>query len=585
MKALLLQNNYKQKSTKYFTKKIFYDIILISFLRGVHMKTIRNIILVLLFGAIVSFCLYIAPNYKKSENENKTNLVINYTNVTGKMRGKIIIEDEKNIYLSLDDIKNYYDKYIYNDLKYNYIIATANGKIACFDISNQTLTINDQTQNCKIIHQDETYYIPITALENVYNIDVKYIQNYDTVLIESLDNELKVATTNKKVNLKSKNTELSRTNEKISNNTKVSIVPNEEKKDYNGWTLVRTENGRIGYIKNENLGDISIERQKEIKEKKQISLAWEYFSKVGKAPNNNSSVKYDGVNVVSPSFFYIEDSSVKENVGIDGINYINWAKNNNYEVWAMVQNNNDSKDKKNEFSSWINDYKKREEIIKQIVNYARGYNLNGINIDFENIYKSDKESLSRFIIELKPRLENIGVTLSVDVTEPDGSDSWSLCFDRNVIGDISDYIVFMAYDQYGGSSKNAGSTASYDWVEKNINKFINREEVSADKIILGIPFYTRLWKEKDSEVTSIVIAMKNESKYIKSDVVWLEDAKQNYMEYAEKGITYKMWIEDEESIKHKLDLIKKYNLTGAAFWQKGYENDDIWSIVKSKMLE
>ena len=549
------------------------------------MKTIRNIILVIIFGALVGFALYIAPNYKKDSNENVTNLVINYTNVTGKMNGKVIIDDNETIYLSLDDIENYYDRYIFFEKQYNYIIATANGKTACFDIKNQTLTINDKKEKCKIINQDDKYYIPITALESVYNINVKYVSDYNTVVIDSLDKQLETAKTNKEVWVKSKNIELSRTLEKLQADTTVSIVPNDENKDYKDWTLVKTDNGEIGYIKSENLTDFKTERSEEKEEQKTISIAWEYFSKVSKAPKNDITTKYDGINVVAPSFFYLEDSQVKENVGIDGINYINWAKNNNYEVWAMVQNNNDSKAKKDEFSKWVNDYEKRQEIINQIVNYAQGYKLDGINIDFENIYKTDKDALSRFIIELKPKLENIDVTLSVDVTEPDGSDSWSLCFDRDVIGDVSDYIVFMAYDQYGSASKKAGSTASYDWVEKNINKFIKQEGVKANKIILGIPLYTRLWKENGSEVTSTVIAMKNEDKYIKSETTWLESAQQKYVEYTDKNVTYKMWIEDEDSIKQKLNLIKKYNLTGAAFWQKGFEKDDIWQIVKSQIME
>ena len=549
------------------------------------MKTIRNIILVIIFGVLIGFALYIAPNYKKDPNENVTNLVINYTNVTGKMNGKVIIDDNETIYLSLDDIENYYDRYIFFEKQYNYIIATANGKTACFDIKNQTLTINDKKEKCKIINQDDKYYIPITALESVYNINVKYVSDYNTVVIDSLDKQLETAKTNKEVWVKSKNIELSRTLEKLQADTTVSIVPNDENKDYKGWTLVKTDNGKIGYIKSENLTDFKTERSEEKEEQKTISIAWEYFSKVAKAPKNDITTKYDGINVVAPSFFYLEDSQVKENVGIDGINYINWAKNNNYEVWAMVQNNNDSKAKKDEFSKWVNDYEKRQEIINQIVNYAQGYKLDGININFENIYKTDKDALSRFIIELKPKLENIDVTLSVDVTEPDGSDSWSLCFDRNVIGDVSDYIVFMAYDQYGSSSKKAGSTASYDWVEKNINKFIKQEGVEANKIILGIPLYTRLWKENGSEVTSIVVAMKNEDKYIKSETTWLESAQQKYVEYTDKNVTYKMWIEDEDSIRQKLNLIKKYNLTGAAFWQKGFEKDDIWQIVKSQIME
>ena len=99
------------------------------------MKTIRNIILVMIFGILISICLYIVPNYKKDGTEGKTNLVINYSNVTAKMKGEVIITNDGKIYISKEDIENYYDKYIYYDKKYDYIIATGNGKIAKFDLT------------------------------------------------------------------------------------------------------------------------------------------------------------------------------------------------------------------------------------------------------------------------------------------------------------------------------------------------------------------------------------------------------------------------------------------------------------------
>ena len=553
------------------------------------MKTIKNIILVVLFGTLVAFLLYIAPNYKIDENEKLTNLVINYSNVTGRMKGEVIIEDDGTIYISKNDIENYYDKYIYYDKKYDYIVATANDKSACFVIKAETLNINGEISTAKIIYKDDMHYIPISKIEDVYNIDVNYIPAYNTVMIESLNKELITAKTNDQLNIKYKNTEFSKTLEKVESNQKLAIVPNKENKNYNGWTLVRTENGKIGYVKTEKLADTVTDRAETVKENKMISLVWEYFSEEGgKAPLREENEKYEGINAISPAFFYLEKSEVKENIGERGINYITWAKSNNYEIWARVANNNDSKAKMDEFSEWINDYKKRQYVINQIVNYVQKYDLDGINIDFENIYMADKDSLSRFIIELKPQLANLNATLSVDVTEPDGSENWSLCYNRNIIGDVADYIVFMAYDQHGSSSKTAGSVAAYNWVEKNVKKFINQEEVDSNKIILGIPLYTRLWEQVENEKPqSRVIEIKNINKYIPSDVEvqWLEDEKQNYIEYTKNGKTYKMWIENEKSISEKLDLIKKYNLSGAAFWQKSLGDESIWKIVKEKLLE
>ena len=150
---------------------------------------------------------------------------------------------------------------------------------------------------------------------------------------------------------------------------------------------------------------------------------------------------------------------------------------------------------------------------------------------------SDKDVFSRFVIELKPKLQEAGMKLSVDVTAPDGGSNWSNCYDRNVIGDVADYIVFMAYDQYGISATEPGTTAGYNWVETSLKKFIDREEIASNKIILGIPFYTRLWEEVNGKATSKIVNMKSINSVIPNDVEkqWNEELKQYYIEYIKDG--------------------------------------------------
>ena len=73
-------------------------------------------------------------------------------------------------------------------------------------------------------------------------------------------------------------------------------------------------------------------------------------------------------------------------------------------------------------------------------------------------------------------MQEIGMVLSVDVTAPDGDENWSLCYDRNVIGDVADYLVFMAYDQYGTASTKPGTTAGLNWIETSLKKIIEYDE-------------------------------------------------------------------------------------------------------------
>ena len=62
---------------------------------------------------------------------------------------------------------------------------------------------------------------------------------------------------------------------------------------------------------------------------------------------------------------------------------------------------------------------------------------------------------------------------------------------------------------------------------------------------------------------------------------WKDDVKQNYVEYKEGENTKKMWIEDVESLKAKMSLIKENNLAGVASWQKGMETEDVWEMTVS----
>jgi len=139
----------------------------------------------------------------------------------------------------------------------------------------------------------------------------------------------------------------------------------------------------------------------------------------------------------------------------------------------------------------------------------------------------------------------------------------------------------MGYDQNGISSPKEGTTAGCDWVEANINKFLKQEEVPSEKLILGAPFYTRLWTEKNGSIDSKVVFM-NEIKQTlpeNATITWDDSLKQNYAEYTKNGKTYKMWIEDTKSLTYKLNLVNTYNLAGASFWAKDREPEEIWGTI------
>lgn len=545
----------------------------------------RNIIKTIVFLFLIGIIFYLAPNYVKTDEiKGKVNLIINNNNVTSKLKKDMYVNDKKVIYLSITDVKNYLDKYVYYDTQNKQIITTYGEKIAILPTEQNVININNSTLNTLsgIEVKDDEIYLPISQMSNVYNMEMTYITDKNTLVMDSLDKELIKADISQKVSVKYKDTIFSKTVDKVNKGSKVIVV--EEK---NGWSKIRTNAGKIGYVKTSKLQNKYYVRQNLNDVKKQstakINMVWDYFSEYGKAANR-SGTTIDGVNVVSPSFFTVVkngNGKINENVGNNGLNYINWAKQNGYKVWAMVSNNAN----KDTTSTILNSYTLRTNMINTIVSLANKYNLDGINIDFENMNESDKSMFSRFIIELEPKLKEAGKTLSVDVTAPDGGGDWSECYERDVIGNVADYIVFMAYDQNGAYSSKEGTTAGYNWVETNLNKFIKREEIPSNKIVLGMPFYTRLWKEENGNITSKTVNMKNIDTVIPSDIqrTWDDTLKQNYVEYTQDSAVYKMWIEDEVSIKEKVGLVRKYNLAGVASWEKDREKDTIWAVIKAEL--
>lgn len=551
---------------------------------------IYKLIVVLVFALAVWFVLKTATNYIKDDIVGKTNLVINNSNTTKNLKNDVIVENGV-VYVSTKDIANFFDDHIFYDNKYDQIITTSETKVATLKLNENKAKVNGSTVDLVASAKKigEQFYLPFSEIsESVYNVETTYIEDTNTVVLVSLDRELTYANSSKKNSVKSKPTMFSKTVDKIEKGDNVTVVPSKNG-DENGWTKVTTENGKIGYVKTTTLANTkkirdNLEMGKQIQGN--VSLVWEYFSKYAKAPQRTE--KIDGVNVVAPTFFSLSDSekgAIVANVGQAGQNYINWAHSNGYRVWPWVANEATNKEDKDLTSKILNDYKLREKLINSIVSAVEMYNLDGINLDFENMYESDKDAYSRLVIELAPRLKELGKVLSVDVTAPDGSPDWSLCFNRNVIGDVADYVIFMAYDQHNQSSTEAGTVAGCDWVEANINKFLGQEGVKPEKIILAMPFYTRVWNVTDGGLSSSAVDMKSQSTLIPGDakITWDDSLKQNLAEYEKNGRTYKVWMEDAKSLKCKLDLVKKYNLAGGAFWRKDQETSDVWKVINENL--
>ena len=540
--------------------------------------TIVAIIVIFIIGLIANEFIVLDKN-------KTTNLVINNKNVTSNLKNDVLIENDV-IYLSKQDIANFFDKHIYEEKETNQIITTYEKKIAAVGFQKNIININGSNKKiyAHAIEKEGTIYLPISEMKDVYDIEIQNIQNTKVVTMDSLEREQKKAIVTSNISVKSSTNFIAKTVDRIKKGDTVIVVSKDK-----GHAKIRTSNGKVGYIKSNKIENEfavreNMEEEKQVKGK--INLTWDYYSEVGSAPSREGT-SIEGVNVVSPAFFYIDkNGNLRENIGDSGKKYIEWAHKNGYKVWPMISNAEAAKESLSITSKIMNSYKLRQQLIESIVDKCVKYGIDGINVDFENMKQEDKDMYSRFIIELTPRLKEIGLVTSVDVTAPDGGETWSMCFDRNVIGDVADYIVFMAYDQYGISSKKPGTTAGYDWLKLSLNKFLQSEEIDSDKIILAIPFYTRVWTtDSEGNVSSKTVFMKNIDKVIPegANKKWNDDLKQNYVEYTDGDSKKQIWIEDIKSLKEKVSLITENNLAGVGSWQKGMESDEVWKMLKQEL--
>lgn len=310
------------------------------------------------------------------------------------------------------------------------------------------------------------------------------------------------------------------------------------------------------------------------------------FDQVLNATANYNSSKKDipsAVDVLVPTWFsFSVDSAGNTDGKINSIadeTYVNAAHTKGRKVWGLITDNFSSQVSR----TVVNSVKTREYVINQLINYTSQYNLDGINIDFENIPADSMREFTQFLRELSVELNNMDVCLSIDVYTPE---TWSSYYNRDEFGEIVDYFIVMGYDEHAGNSETSGSVATKKWSEDSITLTCDAG-VPAEKLLLAIPFYTRIWKENpDGTLETRAYGMEEGYNIMTSrggTFKWLEEAGQNYAQTNYNNSVYKMWLEDEKSVEERLKLVKKYNIAGLAAWKRNLEKPAVWPVIQKYM--
>lgn len=338
-------------------------------IKAKKLKFMRNVIVGVIALLIAAFIINIAPGYKRDKYKDVVNLIIDEHNVTEDLKNMLYINENKTVYMSEEDVKELFDENIYYDQQYNQIITTSYTKVANIEIEEKQMNVNDSKVNMldAIIKINDKIYLPISDMELVYNIKIKYIEETNRVVIENLNRGLIKATVTDNASIKFKQRSLSKDVGEVVKGEQVSCYYTTSR----GWRQIRTENGTVGYVKANKLDDEYIIRQ-DMEQKQKAK-------------------------------------KIKIDLSQNQFNYTD--ENGEVKLWQTIN----LKSMSNDIEEMLKDYKTRTQTIDVVMNLLGGNDIKGININFDGI--EDKEVCKRFAIELSPKLREIGITTCVTLTK------------------------------------------------------------------------------------------------------------------------------------------------------------------------
>ncbi len=507
-------------------------------------------------------------------------VIVNQENVGDKAR----FIDGK-VYVHVDTVAEYIDDRYYWDATENLYLYALPKELVSVGVGSSSYTIakSSQDEGYVILRTDGSdAYVALDFLQKYTNFTYQFWEEPNRVRIVTEFGSKDIVTAQKDTAVRWKAGIKSDILSKVSKGTEMFVL--EEPEEIDQWTRVLTEDGFIGYVRDSKISDIGQKEEAapEFEEPEYTSISKDYTINMtwhqvtNMEANNyllNKIADAKGLTTISPTWFSIADTDGNIS-SLASQSYVTYAHQQGLEVWGLVDNFKDGVSTYETLSKTSS----RQRLVNQLTAAAIQYGLDGINVDFELITQDCARAYIEFIRELSIMCRINGIVLSVDNYVPTASSDH---YDRAEQGVFADYVIIMGYDEHYAGSEEAGSVASYPYVEEGIQKML--EEVPKEKVINAVPFFTRFWKtDVDGGVTSEAIGMDEEDVKVQNnnaEKVWNETCKQYYVEFDYDGSTYQMWMEEENSIEEKMKLIKQYELAGVSSWRLGYERSTIWDVI------
>ena len=533
------------------------------------------VILVAILGIVTHVVMKYIPSSEKMDlNEyygemadGEIALVIG----TEKMEERGLVDGDR-VYLPLDVVNTYLNQRYYWD--------SANQQILYATPSELTSESASSEAGDKVWVKDDKVYLNLTYVQEFTDLDAYITKDPYRIAIQYKFKNVKTVTVKKNTSIRYRGGIKSAILTSVKKGTKLRLIEEME-----NWDQVATDDGYIGYIDKKKVGEAEKTKFERSFKKEEysyltmdskVNMVWHQVTSTdANAYFADATANMTGVNVISPTWFYLTDTSGNI-ASIASADYVSQAHEKGLQVWGLIDNFTQEVSTTETLSSTA----ARQNIISQLIQAAQDVGMDGINVDFESLSEDVGTHFLEFLRELSIECHKNNLVLSVDNPVPEDFTSH---YDRAEQGRVVDYVIIMGYDEHYVGSE-AGSVASLPWVEQGIQDTL--DEVPAKRVINAIPFYTRLWRTTGGNVTSEAIGMDQAQQTIAENNVetyWDKTTSQNYGKYDIDNSTYQIWLEDAQSVAEKVKLVSKYDLAGVSAWKLGFENNGIWQVISDNL--
>ena len=480
--------------------------------------------------------------------------------------------DGDRVYLPLNVVNTYLNQRYYWDSANQQVLYATPSELITVAASSES---GDQ-----VWLKDDTVYLNLTYIQQYTDIDAYISKEPYRIAIQYQFDNIKTVTVKMNTSIRYRGGIKSPVVTSVKKGAQLRLI-----EELDNWDQVATDNGYIGYIDKKNVGkasettfDRNFEREQYsyLTMDGKVNMVWHQVTSTdANAYFADATANMTGVNVISPTWFYLLDTSGNI-ANISSADYVAQAHEKGLKVWGLIDNFTQEVSTTETLSNTA----ARQNIISQLIQAATSVGMDGINVDFESLSEDVGIHFLEFLRELSIECHKNNLVLSVDNPVPEDFTSH---YDRAEQGRVVDYVIIMGYDEHYVGSE-AGSVASLPWVEQGIQDTL--AEVPAERVINAVPFYTRLWRTTGGNVTSEAIGMDQAQQVISENNVetyWDKTTSQNYGKYDIDNSTYQIWIEDSQSIAEKVKLVSKYNLAGVSAWKLGFENSGIWQVISDNL--